>query len=74
MARTARQLYHTKIEIDGRCIELLLTEDDVAKGAKRVLNPKNADKVTCSNGSCWPIEPPPRCSFWDKVLGRCGCT
>ena len=46
MARTARQLYHTKIEIDGRCIELLLTEDDVAKGAKRVLNPKNADKAT----------------------------
>ena len=36
-----KQLHFAKTEIDGRCIDMLLTEDEIIKASKRVLNEKN---------------------------------
>ena len=63
---------HTTITIDGRCLDLLMTEDEVAKCFERCLEEKNQkyiDQEKCC--TCWPVNKPPQCPFWKKVLGMC---
>jgi len=65
--------YYTKIEVDGRCIDLLFTEEEIAIASERTLDPKNIDLIPDSVNTCWPIEKPPACSFWNRILGNCNC-
>ncbi len=63
---------HTTITIDGRCLDLLLTEDEITTSFERTLeasNQKYIDMEKCC--VCWPINKPPECAFWRKILGLC---
>lgn len=63
---------HTTITVDDRCIDLLLTEDEIAAGLERFLrdeNRKYIDEKKCCG--CWPVNKPPECPFWRKILGLC---
>lgn len=66
-----QKLYFSKIDVDGRCIDLLLTETEIARASKRAIDPKNCDQIPDNLNTCWPIDKPPACSFWDKILGNC---
>jgi hypothetical protein len=70
---TPKKLYYTKIEVDGRCVDLLLSEKEVAKGSNRVIDPKNNKFIPENVNTCWPVEQPPKCSFWDRIIGNCNC-
>jgi hypothetical protein len=66
------QFKHTTITVDGRCLDLLLTEDEIATSFERSLhesNQKFINKEKCC--SCWPVNQPPECPFWSKILGIC---
>lgn len=67
------QLYFTKIEVDGRCLDLLFTEAEIARASKRAIDPKNCDLIPDSVNTCWPVQKPPACSFWNRILGNCEC-
>ena len=63
---------HATITVDGRCLDLLLTEDEIAACFERTLSEQNQkfiDVEKCC--TCWPINKPPECTFWRKVLGMC---
>jgi len=63
---------HAVISIDGRCLDLLLTEDEISVAFERALreeNQKFVDKEKCC--SCWPVNQPPECPFWRRILGIC---
>ena len=63
---------HSKITVDGRCLDLLLTEDEIATCFERCLvdsNQKFINKDECCE--CWPSVQPPDCPFWRKILGAC---
>jgi hypothetical protein len=63
---------HTTITVDGRCIDLLLTDDEISTGLERALvteNQKFMDAEKCCG--CWPVNPPPECPFWRRILGVC---
>lgn len=66
------KLFHTTISIDNRCLDLLLTEEEIAQAFGRSLLQANAEfidtKICCK---CWPTTQPPKCSFWNKILGYC---
>jgi len=63
---------HTTITIDGRCLDLLMTENEITDCFQRSLlesNKKYIDLEKCC--SCWPVNEPPSCPFWRKILGIC---
>jgi hypothetical protein len=65
-------LRHATVTVDGRCLDLLLTDEEIAGAFERSLKDENQgliEKDKCC--SCWPINPPPECSFWRKILGIC---
>jgi hypothetical protein len=65
-------LRHTTITVDGRCLDLLLTDDEIANCFERSLadqNQKFIDSEKCC--TCWPANKPPECPFWRKILGIC---
>lgn len=65
-------LYHTTIKKDDRCIDLLLTEDEIAQAFERALDQNNKSYISTEQCcDCWSIEKPPKCTFWSKILGLC---
>lgn len=65
-------LFHTTISIDDRCLDLLLTEDEIAQAFGRSLHSENnkfLDTNKCCK--CWSATKPPKCGFWDKILNCC---
>ena len=63
---------HTTIQIDNRCLDLLLTDDEIATGFARFLQPENKNDISADKCcSCWPAQKPPQCNFWKKILGLC---
>jgi hypothetical protein len=65
-------LLHTTILVDGRCLDLLLTEDEIAKSFGRSLDQNNQHLINQEDCcKCWTIKPPPKCSLWSKILGQC---
>ncbi len=60
--KSKNKLFYTKIEVDGRCLD-----------SNRTIDPVNSDFIPDNVNTCWPIEQPPKCSFWDKILGNCKC-
>jgi len=74
MPKKQEKLYFSKTELDGRCISMLLTEKEILKASERALDEKNAEFVGDNMiGSCWPIQKPPSCSLWNRIMGRCDC-
>jgi len=64
------ELIHIQTTKDGRCIDMLLTMKEIEKGVNRAIDPKNINMIsTCC--TCWPLEKPPKCSFWDRLLFKC---
>jgi hypothetical protein len=65
-------LYHSTVIKDNRCVDLLLTEDEVVKAFERTLEPSNKIHINLDNCcDCWPTEKPPKCTFWSKIMGLC---
>lgn len=63
---------HTTITIDNRCLDLLLTEDEIATGFARSLQSENQTYIPIGKCcSCWPVQKPPQCNFWKRILGLC---
>ena len=56
---------------DGRCLDMLLTMKEVEKGIARAQDSKNNDLIPENCCTCWPIEKPPSCTFWDRILFNC---
>ena len=65
------KLFYSKIQIDGRCVDLLLSEAEITRAAKRAYDPKNIECLGQDATLCWPIEKPPECSFWNRLIGKC---
>jgi hypothetical protein len=65
-------LFYAKTTINGRDIDLILTEQQVLDGVKSALT--NSELVCQMNpGNCWPVEKPNGCSFWQKLFNVCDC-
>lgn len=65
-------LRHTSITVDGRCIDMLLTDEEISTGLERFLKEENRNLVDIDKCcDCWPISKPPECPFWHRVLGIC---
>ena len=63
-------LYHTTITKDNKCLDLLLTEDEIVRAFQRSLNSSNKNYISSEKCcSCWDLNKPPKCSFWEKILG-----
>ena len=62
--------YHTKLEVDGVPVDLLLTEGEVKKSSERAL--KNPDKVARNENSCWPVDcANTKCGLLKWIMGKC---
>lgn len=67
----SNEYIHVKKVIDGRCIDLLFTEDEFIEASSRAIDVKNAHQLEDITGQCWPVDKPPKCSLWDRIMGRC---
>jgi len=64
--------FHSTITVENRCLDLLLTEDEITTAFGRTLDEENIKYVDINNCcKCWPIQKPPDCPFWRKILGMC---
>jgi hypothetical protein len=63
--------FHVKIDKDERCLDLLLTEDEIVNAFSRSLNPDNKEYIVNDCCDCWPVVKPPECTFWRKIMGIC---
>lgn len=64
--------HHTTITVDNRCLDLLLTEEEIASFFARSLQSANQKYISDSKCcSCWSTKKPPQCNFWTKILGLC---
>lgn len=66
-----QDLIYVQTKIDGRCIDMLLSEKEISKGAARFEDPKNKNKIPTDCCTCWPIEKPPECTFWNRIMFKC---
>jgi hypothetical protein len=66
-----KTLTYGKIQVDGRCIDLLFTEIEIARASKRACDENNSHLIPSDVNTCWPIEKPPECSFWDRIMCKC---
>lgn len=63
---------HTTITVDDRCLDLLLTEEEISAAFERAMrddNQKFISRDKCC--ACWPVNQPPECPFWRRILGIC---
>ena len=65
-------LTKTKVIVDGRCLDILLTEDEVITAHARAMQPENSSLLGDDCCSCWPTDKEP-CGFWDRILNKCDC-
>lgn len=72
MDNNQRPLITTKAMIDGRCLDLILTEEEVIAAHARSFNPEYSLLLGDDCCSCWPVEREP-CGFWDRLLNKCEC-
>jgi hypothetical protein len=66
-----KELIHVQTTKDGRCLDLLLTMKEVEKGVLRATEPENQKFMPNDCATCWPIEKPPKCTFWDRIMFKC---
>ena len=69
-----KKYHHTTIDVDERCLDLLLTPSEINKMYSRSLNVKNSPYIDMDKCcKCWPAEKPKDCPFWRKLLNICSC-
>jgi hypothetical protein len=69
-----KKYLHTTIDVDDRCLDLLLTPDEINESYHRSLNVENSPYIDMDKCcKCWPAEKPRDCSFWRKLLNICPC-
>lgn len=68
------ELIHIQTLKDDRCIDMLLTLKEIEKGVARAIDPKNTNLILEDCSTCWPIEKPPKCTFWDRIMFKCSET
>jgi|APCry1669188879_1035177.scaffolds.fasta_scaffold106382_3 hypothetical protein len=66
-------LKHTIINIDNKCLDLLLTEDEIKTAFTRALDHNNAQYINANICcKCWPIDSNKECCpFWKSIFGLC---
>ena len=66
-------LKHTIINLDNKCLDLLLTEEEIQTAFARALDHNNAQYINQSICcKCWPIDSNNECCpFWKKIFGLC---
>lgn len=66
-------LRHTIINVDNKCLDLLLTEEEIQNAFARaidVTNKQYINETICCK--CWPIDSNNECCpFWKKIFGLC---
>lgn len=66
-------LRHTIINIDNKCLDLLLTEDEIQTAFARALDHNNSQYINmdiCCK--CWPVDSHKECCpFWKNIFGLC---
>ena len=66
-------LKHTIINLDNKCLDLLLTEEEIQVAFSRALDHNNVQYINqniCCK--CWPIDSNNECCpFWKKIFGLC---
>jgi hypothetical protein len=66
-------LRHTIINVDNKCLDLLLTEEEIQNAFARaidVANKQYINETICCK--CWPIDSNNECCpFWKKIFGLC---
>jgi hypothetical protein len=65
------ELIHIQTVKDDRCIDMLLTVKEIEKGVARAVDPKNINLIPNDCSTCWPVEKPPKCTLWDRIMFRC---
>lgn len=65
------ELFYVQFQKDGRCVDMFLTLKEIEKGMDRFLDPKNQSLVPDTCCTCWPVEKPPKCTLWDRIMFRC---
>lgn len=64
---------HTIINVDNRCLDLLLTDDEIERAFNRALNVDNREYINqdiCCK--CWSLTDSVECCpFWKKIFGLC---
>jgi hypothetical protein len=66
-----KDLVHLQATKDGRCLDLLLTMKEIEKAVARAEDPKNSNLIPSDCCTCWPIEKPPECTFWNRIMFNC---
>jgi len=61
-------LIHATVIVEGRCMDLLLGEDEIVNGFKNALS--RPDLVPIA-GQCWQCQRPDKCSLLDRILNKC---
>tara|TARA_B100000900_G_scaffold395771_1_gene394460 strand:+ start:644 stop:862 length:219 start_codon:yes stop_codon:yes gene_type:complete len=59
---------HAKAMINGRCVDLLLEQEDLIRGFENML--ENPAYVP-AEGQCWSIQKPEKCSVLDRIMNKC---
>ena len=66
-----KNLIYAKAVIDGRCIDLLLEQEDLLRGFQNALD--NPTDIPAA-GQCWINQKADKCGIWDRIMNRCcGC-
>jgi hypothetical protein len=64
---------HTIINIDNKCLDLLLTEDEIKTAFARAIDHNNSQYINqdiCCK--CWAIDSNQECCpFWKNIFGLC---
>ncbi len=66
-------LKHTIINIDNKCLDLLLTDDEIQTAFARAVDPDNNKHIDMNKCcKCWPINSNDECCpFWKSIFGLC---
>tara|TARA_R110000824_G_scaffold70114_1_gene180189 strand:- start:556 stop:780 length:225 start_codon:yes stop_codon:yes gene_type:complete len=61
-------LIYAKAMINGRCVDLLLEQEDLIRGFENMLeHPKEVP----IEGQCWSIDKPDKCGILDRLMNKC---
>lgn len=70
-----QKYFYAKVQIDGRCVDLLLTNSEIVRAHTRAKeNPSMVSDVRGYTELCCEVSVQKRkCSIWEKLLGNCDC-
>lgn len=65
------ELIYIQGKKDNRCLDMLLPIKEIEKAVARAEDVKNKHLIPENCDTCWPIEKPPKCTFWDRIMFNC---